>query len=105
MPTSDRIPPRPLRRNAVLDRRQSSPQQVLRTQERLRMPSALQPRAQALGWPPAAIERSDGELGTTAARAEPRQGFQAALAQVPLGHVGILLSFDGTRLARHGSDG
>jgi DNA invertase Pin-like site-specific DNA recombinase len=104
MPTSELIPPRHLSRKAVIYIRQSSPQQVLSNQESLRMHYALHHRAQELGWPPAAIEIIDRDLGTTAASAEHRQGFKDALAQVTLGQVGILLSFDVTRLSRNCSD-
>lgn len=104
MHTSDLITPRHLSRKAVIYVRQSSPQQVLSNQESLRMQYALQQRAQDLGWPPAAIEIIDSDLGTTAASAEHRQGFKDALAQVTLGQVGILLSFDVTRLSRNCSD-
>jgi len=104
MPTSDLITPRHLSRKAVIYIRQSSPQQVLSNQESLRMQYALQQRAQELGWPATAIEIVDRDLGTTAASAEHRQGFKDVLAQVTLGHVGILLSFDVTRLSRNCSD-
>jgi len=104
MPTSELITPRHLNRKALIYIRQSSPQQVLSNQESLRMQYALQQRAQELGWPAPAIEIIDCDLGTTAASAEHRQGFKDALAQVTLGHVGILLSFDVTRLSRNCSD-
>jgi DNA invertase Pin-like site-specific DNA recombinase len=104
MPTSELITPRHLSRKAVIYIRQSSPQQLLSNQESLRMQYALHHRAQELGWPTAAIEIIDSDLGTTAASAEHRQGFKDALAQVTLGHVGILLSFDVTRLSRNCSD-
>lgn len=104
MPTSDLITPRHLSRKAVIYIRQSSPQQVLSNQESLRMQYALQQRAQELGWSATAIAIVDSDLGTTAASAEHRQGFKDVLAQVTLGHVGILLSFDVTRLSRNCSD-
>jgi DNA invertase Pin-like site-specific DNA recombinase len=104
MPTSELITPQHLRRKALIYIRQSSPQQVLSNQESLRMQYALQQRAQELGWPTAAIEIIDSDLGTTAASAAHRQGFKDALAQVTLGQVGILLSFDVTRLSRNCSD-
>ena len=104
MTTSELITPRHLSRKALIYIRQSSPQQVLNNQESLRMQYALHQRAQELGWPAAAIEIIDSDLGTTAASAEHRQGFKDTLTQVTLGHVGILLSFDVTRLARNCSD-
>jgi DNA invertase Pin-like site-specific DNA recombinase len=104
MTTSELITPRHLSRKALIYIRQSSPQQMLSNQESLRMQYALQQHAQELGWPVTAIEIIDSDLGTTAASAEHRQGFKDALAQVTLGHVGILLSFDVTRLSRNCSD-
>jgi DNA invertase Pin-like site-specific DNA recombinase len=69
------------------------------------MQYALHQRAVELGWPETAIEIIDCDLGATAASADHREGCKAALAQVTLGHVGLLVSFDVTRLSRHCSDG
>jgi DNA invertase Pin-like site-specific DNA recombinase len=104
MTTSELITPRHLSRKALIYIRQSSPQQVLSNQEGLRMQYALQQRARELGWPDAAIELIDSDLGTTAASAAHREGFKEVLAQVTLGQVGIILSFDVTRLSRNCSD-
>jgi len=57
-----------------------------------------------LGWPPEAIEVIDADLGLTGASAEHRQGFKELVAQVTMGLVGIIFSFDVTRLARNCSD-
>jgi DNA invertase Pin-like site-specific DNA recombinase len=84
--------------------RQSSPHHAISTQESLRMQYALKQRASALGWPETAIEIMDRALGTTAASADHREGFKEAFAQVTLGHVGIILSFEVTRLSRNCSD-
>jgi DNA invertase Pin-like site-specific DNA recombinase len=104
MTTSELLTPRHLSRKAVLYIRQSSPQPVLSNQASLRMQYALQQHAQELGWPTAAIEILDSDLGTTAASAAHRQGLKDALAQVTLGHVGIWLSFAVTRRSRNCSD-
>ena len=104
MTTSERITPSHLSRKALISMRQSSPHQAISNQESLRMQYALHQRAVELGWPEMAIEIIDRDLGTTAARADQREGCKEALAQVTLGHVGIILSFDVTRLSRNCSD-
>ena len=104
MPTSELIPPSHLSRKALIYIRQSSPHQAISNQESLHMQYALKQRAIELGWPEAATQIIDCDLGTTAASADHREGFQETLAPVTLGHVGIILSFDVTRLARNCSD-
>ena len=104
MLTSELITPHHLARKAIIYIRQSSPQQALSNQESLRLQYALRHRALELGWPAAAIAVIDCDLGTTAASAEHRTGFKELLAQVTLGAVGIILSFDVTRLTRNCSD-
>lgn len=104
MSTSELITPAHLARKALIYIRQSSPQQVLSHQESLRLQYALQQRALDLGWPPEAVEVIDADLGLTGATAEHREGFKELIAQVTLGQVGMILSFDVTRLARNCSD-
>ena len=104
MITSELITPNHLSRKALIYIRQSSPNQAISNQESLHMQYALKQRALELGWPEVAIEIIDSDLGTTAASAEHREGFKEALAQVTLGQVGIILSFDVTRLSRNCSD-
>src|ERR671933_929277 len=104
MPISELITPRHLARKAIIYIRQSTPHQVLSNQESLRLQYALRERAVSLGWSPAAVEVIDADLGLTAAAAHHRPGFQEVVAQLTLGQVGILLSFNATRLARNCSD-
>jgi DNA invertase Pin-like site-specific DNA recombinase len=104
MPISELITPRHLARKAIIYIRQSSPQQVLSNQESLRLQYALEQRAVALGWRPEDVVVIDTDLGLTATSAQHREGFKELLAQVTLGEVGIILSFDVTRLARNCSD-
>jgi DNA invertase Pin-like site-specific DNA recombinase len=104
MTTSELITPQHLSRKALVYIRQSSPHQALSNHESLRMQYALQQRAREFGWSEASIELIDSDLGTTAASAAHRQGFKEVLAQVTLGQVGIILSFDVTRLSRNCSD-
>jgi len=102
--SSELVTPQHLCRKALIYIRQSTPHQVLSNQESLRLQYALQERAISLGWSPAAVEVIDADLGLTAAAAHHRPGFQEVVAQLTVGQVGIILSFDVTRLARNCSD-
>ena len=68
------------------------------------MQYALPQRVRELGWPDASIEFIESDLGTTTASAAHRAGCKEVLTQVTLGHVGIIFSFDVTRLSRNCSD-
>lgn len=104
MSTSELITPQHLTRKAMIYIRQSSPHQPITNQESLRLQYALHERALELGWTDSQIELIDCDVGTSASSAEHRAGFKELLAQVTLGEVGLILSFDVTRLARNCSD-
>lgn len=104
MPISELITPRHLARKAMVYIRQSSPQQLLSNQESLRLQYALRERAVSLGWRPEDVQIIETDLGLTATSAQHRAGFKELIAQVTLGEVGIILSYDVTRLARNCSD-
>src|SRR6266581_1314010 len=104
MHNADLITPQHLARKAVIYIRQSTPHQVVSHQESLRLQYALGARAHQLGWPDEAIDIIDADLGLTAASAVHRQGFNTLVAQVTLEQVGLILSYDVTRLSRNCSD-
>lgn len=104
MLTSELITPAHLARKAVIYIRQSSPNQVLSHQESLQLQYALRERALGFGWQAADITVIDNDLGLSASSAHHREGFKEVLALVTLGQVGIIFSFDVTRLARNCSD-
>lgn len=104
MTNSDLITPHHLARKAIIYIRQSTPHQVLSNQESLRLQYALQHRALDLGWRPEQIAIIDTDLGLTAATAEHRAGFKDLIARVTLGEVGLILSYEVTRLSRNCSD-
>src|SRR6266850_8333494 len=104
MHNSDLITPHHLTRKAVISIRQSTPQQVVSHQASLRLQYALGERARQLGWPDEAIAIIDEDLGLTAASAAHRQGFNTLVAQITLEQVGLMLSYDVTRLSRNCSD-
>ena len=62
---------------------------------------ALKQRAIQFGWPPENIEIIDADLGITGTNVEQRHGFQYLLTQIALGTVGIVFSYDVTRLSRN----
>lgn len=104
MYSAEVITPQHLTRKAVISLRQSTPHQALSHQESLRLQYALTERAQALGWSPEAMEVVETDGGRSAASAQHREGFHTLVGQVTLGHVGLMLSYDVTRLSRNCSD-
>jgi DNA invertase Pin-like site-specific DNA recombinase len=84
--------------------RQSSLMQVTRHAESADLQYSLLERAVALGWPRERVELIDEDLGKSGAQAEARGGFQRMLAEISLARVGLVLSFDASRLARNNRD-
>jgi DNA invertase Pin-like site-specific DNA recombinase len=104
MNTSELVQAHHLSRLAVIYIRQSSPQQVLTHQESLRLQRALRQRAEQLGWPPHSIVVIEADLGQSARTTEGRSGFQDLVTRVSTDQVGIILSYEVTRLARNCTD-
>jgi DNA invertase Pin-like site-specific DNA recombinase len=104
MGISELITPFHLGRKALIYVRQSNPHQVLTNQESCRLQYALQQRARECGWSPDVIEVIDTDLGRTASTTQGRQGFKEIVAQVTLDQVGIIFSYDVTRLSRNCTD-
>jgi DNA invertase Pin-like site-specific DNA recombinase/cellobiose-specific phosphotransferase system component IIA len=104
MSTSELITTQHLARKAIIYVRQSTPNQTLTNQESLELQYALKQRAVELGWQTDNILIIDADLGVTGASAECRLGFKEIVAQVTLNYVGIILSYDVTRLSRNCSD-
>lgn len=93
-----------LANKAIIYVRQSTPHQTLTNQESLELQYALKQKAMDLGWSPDNIETIDTDLGLTGASAEQREGFKEILTRVALGQIGMILSYDVTRLSRNCSD-
>jgi DNA invertase Pin-like site-specific DNA recombinase len=104
MPVSELITPDHLDRQALIYVRQSSPHQTLTNQESLRLQYALRQRAVECGWPAESVHLIDADLGQSGSTAEGRRGFQDLVTRVTLGQVGIIFSYDVTRLSRNCSD-
>src|SRR6266540_900886 len=95
---------RHLARLAVVYVRQSSRQQVLDHGESTRLQYGLTGRAAALGWPASRVMVIDEDLGRSAANAAWRPGFARVVAEITMGHVGLVLGLEMSRLARAGRD-
>lgn len=83
--------------------RQSTPRQVQHNRESQRNQYALVERAVALGWRPERVQVIDADLGTSG-QDSGRRGFQELVAEVSLGHVGLILAYEASRLARRNAD-
>lgn len=84
--------------------RQSSLSQVARHGESTDLQYRLVERAVQLGWPRERVKVIDEDLGKSGASAEHRSGFQYLIAEIALARVGLVLSWDASRLARNSSD-
>lgn len=104
MSTSELITAQHLAREAIIYIRQSTPHQALSNQESLELQYALKQRAIDLGWKADNVVIIDSDLGLTGASAEKREGFKEIVTKVTLSKVGIILSYDVTRLSRNCSD-
>ncbi len=87
-------------RLAIIYIRQSTPQQVERNQESTKLQYALVDRAFQFGWARESIVTIDDDLGRSGSSIEGRLGFQRLVAEVGLGHVGLVLGIEMSRLAR-----
>ena len=93
-----------LARTAFLYVRQSTLRQVLTNTESANRQYALRQRAIALGWPADQVVTIDSDQGQSGASATDREGFQRLVAEVGMGHAGIVLGLEVSRLARNNAD-
>jgi DNA invertase Pin-like site-specific DNA recombinase len=91
-------------RLAVVYVRQSTAQQVLLHTESTRLQYGLVSRAEAYGWATDRIVVIDDDLGKSGATAVGRAGFERLVTEVSLGHVGLILGLEMSRLARSNVD-
>ena len=93
-----------LRRRVVVYVRQSTLGQVERNVESAARQYALAERAVELGWPAGSVTVVDGDTGRSGSTAEGRFGFKELVAEVGLGHVGLVLALEVSRFARSSAD-
>ena len=92
------------RRAAFVYIRQSSPSQVEYNRESTARQYALVERAYELGWAKEQVIVVDEDLGLSGSGSVKRTGFARMTAEVALGHVGIVLGLEVSRLARNNAD-
>jgi DNA invertase Pin-like site-specific DNA recombinase len=80
--------------------RQSTLAQVERNSESTARRYNLVERAVDLGWPRTSVQVADADLGVSGSVLGQRDGFESLVADVALGHVGIILALEASRLAR-----
>src|SRR6266545_5382033 len=97
------ITPSHLGRQAAIYIRQSTVEQMTHNLESQRRQYGLVDRALALGWPRPQVVVIDDDLGVSGGGVA-RAGFERLVAEVGLGHVGIVLAIEVSRLARNNRD-
>ena len=93
-----------LRRLAAVYVRQSSPGQVANNVESRELQYEFVERAVSLGWSRERIVVIDDDQGRRGSECASRGGFQRLVAEVGLGHVGLVLGIEVSRLSRRNAD-
>lgn len=93
-----------LRRLAAVYIRQSSPGQVANNVESRELQYEFVERAVSLGWSRERVVVIDDDLGRRGSESANRGGFQRLVAEVGLGHVGLVLGIEVSRLSRRNAD-
>src|SRR5215203_991138 len=104
MPDSARLTSSQLRRAAFVYVRQSTQAQLERNVESTERQYALVERAIALGFAREQVVVIDEDLGISGSGLSERSGFARLAAEVALGHAGLVLGLEASRLARNNAD-
>src|SRR5439155_6434344 len=99
-----KVKPSHTQRAAFVYIRQSSPSQVEYNRESTALQYALVEKAYVLGWAKEQVIVIDQDLGLSGSGSVKRSGFAHMTAEVALGHVGIVLGLEVSRLARNNAD-
>jgi len=99
-----KVKPSHIRRPALVYIRQSSPSQVEHNRESTARQYALVEKACELGWAKEQVILIDEDPGLSGSGSAKRSGFARMTAEVALGHVGIVLGLEASRLARNNAD-
>jgi DNA invertase Pin-like site-specific DNA recombinase len=91
-------------RQAIVYLRQSSAAQVEHNRESTDQQYALAIKARDLGWSDDRVIVIDEDLGLSGSGTVARSGFARLTAEVALGHVGLVLGLEVSRLARNNAD-
>jgi len=101
---NDKIKPTHLERSAYIYVRQSTAAQVQHNRESTDRQYRLAARALHLGWSEPRIQIVDEDLARSGSESSDRQGFTLMTTEVALGHVGLILSIEVSRVARNNAD-
>ena len=93
-----------LQRWAYVYIRQSTAAQVAVNRESTDRQYHLRERARQLGWSPERINIIDEDLAHSGSGLVQRQGFTCLTSEVALGHAGLILSLEVSRVARNNAD-
>jgi DNA invertase Pin-like site-specific DNA recombinase/DNA-directed RNA polymerase subunit RPC12/RpoP len=93
-----------LRRQAFVYARQSTQGQVLNNVESTALQYGLVERAVELGFARERVVLIDEDLGITADGTAERQGFERLTGEVALGHAGLVLGLQVSRVARNSAE-
>lgn len=104
IPGAHKIRSEHLTRTAFTYVRQSSPIQVQLRKESQRRQYDLAETLAALGWSRDRVVVVDDDQGHSGADKQNRPGFQRLVSEVALGHVGVVLGIETSRLARNSED-
>src|ERR1700723_4380759 len=99
-----KVRPSHTRRSAFVYIRQSSPSQGENNRESTARQYALVEKACELGWAKEQVIVIDEDLGLSGSGSAKRSGFARMTAEVALGHVGIVVGLEVSRLARNNAD-
>src|SRR5487761_1416092 len=104
MNDSSKVKPSHIQRTAFVYIRQSSPAQVEYNRESTARQYALVEKACQLGWAKEEVIVIDEDLGVSGSGFVGRSGFARLIAEVALGHVGIVFGLEVSRVARNNAD-
>lgn len=104
MSTSERIKATHLQRCAYVYVRQSTASQVQHNRESTDRQYKLGDRALRLGWLKEQVKTIDEDLARSGSSTSDRSGFTRMTTEVALGHVGLILSIEVSRVARNNAD-
>jgi DNA invertase Pin-like site-specific DNA recombinase/uncharacterized protein YndB with AHSA1/START domain len=104
MSANEKIKPTHLQRCTYVYVRQSTAAQVQFNRESTDRQYKLTERALRLGWPQSQIKIIDEDLARSGSGTSERHGFAMMTTEVALGHVGLILSIEVSRVARNNAD-
>ncbi len=104
MNTNDKIKPTHLQRCTYVYVRQSTTAQVQYNRESTDRQYKLAERAVRLGWAQSQVRIIDEDLARSGSGTSDRSGFATMTTEVALGHVGLILSIEVSRVARNSAD-